>query len=1022
MIRARAALFLGLSLLAATPPGPAAAAGSYDPDLEYRAITTPHFYVVYATGYEHIGRRTAQIAEDLFPYLARRYRYEPSGRITIVINDQTDTANGSAAVSPFKLVTLFVTAPTEVSGLEDYDDWLQAVVVHELSHVFQLDMVYGLPVVGRWLFGKYVALNQYTPAWVTEGLAVYEETVSSGAGRGRSSYVDMVLRTAALEDRFPALDEGYRSYSIWPFANVAYFVGGRFQLWLAEKFGEEALLHYHRAYASTPIPYLSVLSAEIAFGSTMESLWARFELETKADALLMLGRVQSSTLGQTLPERLTRYGGDLLGPRITPDGKSIVYSTFSPTDGRRIRRIRIDGSHDEALVNDVFSDSISFSADGQAFYFQQLEINQRYYFHNKLFRYDLRNGAIAELKIPAEEAVGFLAPSGAPRARDPDASRDGQQLVFVQTPYGANQLVLARLDDDGVTIHPRVILPPVPDVTITNPRFSPDGTRIALSRMQGGRRDLIVVDTAGQLLLEVTRDREQDIQPTWSPDGRFLLFASDRGGIYNLYAYELATDVLRQLTNVISGAYQPSVSPDGQTLVFRGYSADGFDVYKIPFVPEAGRAVPRALDPVLARDDLPRRWPEKRPDVPPLPPPAPPKDAPLLPLPPGFEEGPYSAVGSLLPFHDNWNLLPNVSVNERELFGQLTTVGADALETQSYVAWMTYGSATNFVGGGLAYFNDQLEPTLSLSAATDVRTFSLRNHAGDFLSTYDEQRYVGTVGISLPLLQRHLISFGYIFEHRLPWRALSEEVLAQARSLPAGGNYARVQLGYTYNNTRAFPYSISRERGFSAAIAIQGLSKGLGSDYEQLVISGELRHYLTIPFRSRYLQNHVLASRLAMRLSAGNDLADIFRMGGVVGQSILTTSTQDFFPLRGLLTAGLSGTALLNGSVEYRAPIYRLERGLGSWPIALRVLHAAVFADFGRVFDTLKPDFSGGFGPALSDFFSGFALGAGAELRADVLLGFVVDLELRLGYGHLLYAPFSGLDGSGFYFQIGSTY
>lgn len=1016
----RLAPLLLLALLAAAPV--AEAAGTYDPDLEYRAITTPHFYVVFAAGYDHIGLRTARIAEDLFPYLANRYGHTPDGRITIVINDQTDTANGSATVLPNKLVTLYVTAPTEVSGLEDYDDWLDAVVVHELSHIFQLDMVGGLPVVGRWLFGKYVALNQYTPAWVTEGLAVYEETVSSGAGRGRSSYVDMVLRTASLDDRFPGIDAGTRSYSIWPFGNVAYFVGGRFQLWLAENYGEAALLHYHRAYASTPIPYLTFVAAEVAFDSTMERLWAAFELENKADAALVLERVRTSSQGLTEPERLTRYGGDLLGPRITPDGRSIIYSTLSPTDGRRIRRIGIDGGHDEPLLNDVFSDAISFSADGQAFYFQQLEINQRYYFHNKLFRYDLSRGTIAEVRIPPEESRDFLAPSGAPRARDPDASPDGKHLAFVQTPYGANQLVLAKLDPDGLTIHPKIIVPPEPDVMLSNPRFSPDSSRIALSRMAGGRRDLEIIDLSGTRLVEVTRDRAQDIQPTWSPDGRWLVFASDRDGIYNIYAYELATARLRRLTNVITGAYQPSISPDGKTLVIRGYSADGFDVYKLPFEPEEGLVVDRALEPPTERDNLVRRWPPTDPEVPPLPPLAPPKDAPEEPLPAGYTKDAYSSLSTLLPFHDNWNLLPTVSVNERELFGELTTVGSDALETQSYVAWVTYGTATRFVGGGFAYFNDQLEPTLSLSAATDVRTYALFTHAGDFLADYDEQRYVGSLGVSLPLLQRHQISLGYIFEHRQPWSALSDDVLNQARGLPAGGNFARVQLGYAYNNTRSFPYSISRERGFSAAFALQALSKGLGSDYEQLVFSGEVRDYLTIPFTNKYLQNHVLASRLALSFGAGRTLADVFRMGGVVGQSILTTSTQNFFPLRGLLTGGLSATAILNGSVEYRAPIYRFEQGLGTLPLSLRVLHIALYSDFGRTFDQLLPDFTRGFGPALRDFFTPFAVSAGAELRADVLLGYAIDLELRLGYAKLLYAAVPGLDASGPYFQIGSTY
>ncbi|MBI3178263.1 MAG: hypothetical protein HYZ27_01295, partial [Deltaproteobacteria bacterium] len=208
-------------------PDLASAAGAYDPSAEYRTVETPHFYVVFAAGYEAIAIRAGELAEVILPRLTRRFDYELSGKVTIIIDDQTDIANGSATILPSKTVTLLITPPTEVSGLEDYDDWLESILVHELTHVVHLDMVYGLPWLGRQLFGKYVALNSYTPAWVTEGLAVYSETIDTGAGRGRSSYVDMVLRMAVLEDCFPTIDRGFRSYSSWPFSNVAYFVGGR---------------------------------------------------------------------------------------------------------------------------------------------------------------------------------------------------------------------------------------------------------------------------------------------------------------------------------------------------------------------------------------------------------------------------------------------------------------------------------------------------------------------------------------------------------------------------------------------------------------------------------------------------------------------------------------------------------------------------------------------------------------------------------------------------------------------------
>ncbi len=1042
----RATSALLLTLLAA----PVEAANIYDPEVPYFTIETPHFYVMYPEGYGHIALRTAEIAESARPYLVRRYEWEPAGRISIVINDQTDYANGSATIVPLKLITLFVTAPTRISGLEEYDDWLSTVLVHEMAHIFHLDMAYGLPWIGRQIFGKYVAMNQYYPAWSTEGLAVYEETVSSGAGRGRSTYVDMVVRAAALEDRFPPIDQGYRGYPNWPFSNVAYFFGGRFQLWLREKFGEEALLDYHQTNAANPIPYVTYISAKMNFDTSLESLWLAFEDEMKAKSARDVELIESATIAVSQPERLTRHGGESVGPRYTPDGAQIIFSTSSPVDGPRVRRMPAEGGADEVLLNDTLSQAITFGPKGRAFYFQQTEINQRFYAHNSIYRYDQDKDAFDKVKLADEDAdKSFLAPSGSLRARDPDVSADGKHIVFVQTPNGANRLVYAKLDDDGISIHPKEIVPALPGVQLAAPRFAPDGNTIAVTRYVKGRRDIVVYDTAGHLVRQVTDDRAQDTDPTFTDDGRYLVFSSDRSGVYNLYAYELATERLVQLTNLITGAFQPDISPDGSTMIFRGYSADGFDVYRLPFDPDAGVevALEPEPEPFLPVDTTARRWPPQNAGAPPIPPPAPSADVPMpSTLPNTWSIHDYSALDTILPFNDNWNLFPSAGANEREIFGSLSHFGVDARQTHYYGLQVTYGTFTNFVGGSAVYVNDVLEPTFTFFGSADAVTYRNSSllvdsdptrpcafgdepldlddgrricNGGNPLGVYAERRLAVGASIGLPLLQRHFLSIGYIFERRDPLDALPANTITSI--LPAAGNFARVRLGYTYANVRAFPHSISLERGPSFGVALSALSKGLGSDYEQFVLTSEGRYYWSMPWTTPGFTNHVLATRLGLGIGIGRDRATQFRLGGVAGASAITTTTEDFYGLRGLGTSVLQGSGVISGSTEYRAPLFRVDRGVGTLPFTLRVVHAAVFADYGRVVDDVAR--------LHEDFVDPWAVSVGAEVRADVILFYGLPLTLRLGYGHVVKTPqLDGVDGAtllagnAFYFQIGSTY
>ena len=92
------------------------------------------------------------------------------------------------------------------------------MITHELAHSVHLDESRGIIRLGRHVFGRapFLFPNALTPTWMIEGLATYEETEGTAFGRGRNPDSRMVLRMAALEDRFPHQDQAVLGLDAWP--------------------------------------------------------------------------------------------------------------------------------------------------------------------------------------------------------------------------------------------------------------------------------------------------------------------------------------------------------------------------------------------------------------------------------------------------------------------------------------------------------------------------------------------------------------------------------------------------------------------------------------------------------------------------------------------------------------------------------------------------------------------------------------------------------------------------------------
>jgi hypothetical protein len=97
--------------------------------------------------------------------------------------------------------------------------------------------------------------------------------------------------------------------------------------------------------------------------------------------------------------------------------------------------------------------------------------------------------------------------------------------------------------------------------------------------------------------------------------------------------------------------------------------------------------------------------------------------------------------------------------------------------------------------------------------------------------------------------------------------------------------------------------------------------------------------------------------------------------------------------LRGFASSTFAGTRVAVVNADYRLPLLRIERGVGTWPIFVHTLHAAVFADAGHAW-------SGAF--AASDIKSSF----GAEISANLVVGFWAPITIAAGAAR-------GRDGGG---------
>jgi hypothetical protein len=143
--------------------------------------------------------------------------------------------------------------------------------------------------------------------------------------------------------------------------------------------------------------------------------------------------------------------------------------------------------------------------------------------------------------------------------------------------------------------------------------------------------------------------------------------------------------------------------------------------------------------------------------------------------------------------------------------------------------------------------------------------------------------------------------------------------------------------------------------------------------------------------------HHVVAVRAAGGASSGDgDLRRTFLLGGPGPDlGVLDFGHDAFSVLRAFPIHAFSGTRVALLNADYRWAIARPQRGIGTWPLMLHTVHAAVFADAGHVWTT---DFRA----------HDLKTSVGAELSLNLIGGYAFPFTLTAGgaWGH------DGADGA----------
>ncbi len=565
--------------------------------VDWSVIETMHFDVHYPKGNDDFGRMVALMAEDTYYYLKDGLQFPIGSRIPLVVYGSRAEFQATNIIYPVlsegvggftESLKNRVALPFEGSYTK-----LEQVLTHELVHAYSNALEKGLPNAFSYL------KQSYLPFWFSEGLP---EFFAIG---GEDNYNNMFVLDMVVNDNLGKLNytDGY----------YAYRLGESFLTYIGETYGRDKVIDYF--YAIKAMGTLDEATKKV-FGmefDDLESRW-RYHLKRSYFPLVSTHKIPKEEYEQ---RTFNKVDGSYLNlaPRFSPDGRRYVY--FSNRGARF--SIWLSGLHGLSPAKRILVGETT--SKHEEFYFFRSSL--AWFPDNKTIAFvskTPRDDTIYFFDVDTAKITGTVVLPEVESIYEIDVSADGKYMALsaqsnMQTDiylYDIETQELRKLTDDRY--HD------------AQPRFSPDGSKIAFSSERVRREEnirkgffsdlfsaIFSIDLDTGTLFQHTFDDFNCSFPTWDGSGERLNFVSEQDKISNVETIDLISGTRSRVTNVLSGINAVDFSTDNEYVLLSAYFDGAFNIYfgNNPFsgLEETAHQAEEALDyqeDLFARIDISR--------------------------------------------------------------------------------------------------------------------------------------------------------------------------------------------------------------------------------------------------------------------------------------------------------------------------------------------------------------------------------------------------------------------------------
>lgn len=526
----------------------------------WHIYSTEHFEIYYYPELEEHLERVAGYAESAYQQISADLRHDLGFKIPLILFkthsefEQQNVIPGAAGegvgafAEPFRQRMLL--------PIDNPPDRLYGLIVHELTHIFEFDIIpQGL-------------IRQSVPLWVNEGLSDYE--------RGAWTPLDLMsVRDAAIADVIPNMSE-LQGYVPGGNVRLVYNLGHALFEFIEARWGKEGIRQflfslrknvigggddaYHEAFSLSPDEF------DQAFDRYLKDRFKPFRDKERPEDYgpNLAPRSERTDFTQALTIAPSPSGDLLAVVTLNQKDREIDIILVSAKDGAVVRNLTPGFNKDLGFENIVqlgerFNTMhwLSWSPKGDRLaYFVRTGKQRSLIVQNVLTR-------DVEVRVEMKSVDEPESPSFSP---------DGRFVAFSALRGAVGDIYTIDLETQ------ELVNLTTDEFNEYGPTFSPDGNMVVYITRISGNEKLFKIDLATKTKTQLTFGTHDEGSAQFIND-RTLVFPSTatdpavplepdvarNGNVYNLWTLDLMNGELKQYTDALGGNVSPVVLRQGET-------------------------------------------------------------------------------------------------------------------------------------------------------------------------------------------------------------------------------------------------------------------------------------------------------------------------------------------------------------------------------------------------------------------------------------------------------------------------